>query len=257
MAGCWPRGSYNGQIRLWDLQSKKELNKSEGHGPPVSKLEFSTDGDRLTSREYAGQVIDWDLRSASKIRERTEMLPPELGYWLGDGSYRVGLHINVDPTKSRMIVADVDRNRVMHDFGRAPLGLACALVTPDGKRMITASHRDGGDFIETWDLLSGKVLNSWTAIGEANYRPTFFWLPSSRLLFTWRNKVAVLDAATGKVLAEWQPLEKELRPMKNRLFSFYRRRMASRSHAPCRKKAESSFAIRPPDERFGGFIVPI
>jgi WD40 repeat protein/serine/threonine protein kinase len=56
-------GGSDGQVKLWDVATGKELRTLRGHTDQVRGLAFSPDGSRLASAAWDGRVIVWDVSS--------------------------------------------------------------------------------------------------------------------------------------------------------------------------------------------------
>ena len=54
-------GSDDHDIKLWDVDSERELLTLHGHSQTVTALAFFQEGDRLASVSLDGKVILWDL----------------------------------------------------------------------------------------------------------------------------------------------------------------------------------------------------
>ncbi len=64
-------GLENGMIRLWDVASRQEAAKLEGHDGWVLGLTFSPDGSQLLSGDSRGGLFLWDV-AAWKLRKRLD-----------------------------------------------------------------------------------------------------------------------------------------------------------------------------------------
>jgi WD40 repeat protein len=53
-------GPIDGTVRLWDVQSGKELPHLDGRDGWVVSLAFSPDGSKLLTGSYGGSVLIWD-----------------------------------------------------------------------------------------------------------------------------------------------------------------------------------------------------
>jgi len=60
-------GGRDGSVRLWDLESKTELARCQGHRNWVRSLAFSPDGLRALSGSYDWTVRLWDLASGRQV----------------------------------------------------------------------------------------------------------------------------------------------------------------------------------------------
>ena len=63
--------SVTNAIRLWDLESGKELHKLEGHDSSINSLAFSSDGKTLASGSDDETVRLWNVTTGRQLS-----LPP-------------------------------------------------------------------------------------------------------------------------------------------------------------------------------------
>jgi dipeptidyl aminopeptidase/acylaminoacyl peptidase len=63
--------SWDGDIRLWDVATRKEVRRFSGHDGPVSALRLSADGKRLLSMGHDGNIRRWDVADGKEVRPRS------------------------------------------------------------------------------------------------------------------------------------------------------------------------------------------
>jgi hypothetical protein len=59
--------SASGTVKLWDTRSGPEVLTLRGHTATVSNVAFSPDGQRLLSRDMAGTLRSWDVRTGKPL----------------------------------------------------------------------------------------------------------------------------------------------------------------------------------------------
>ncbi len=61
-------GSWDGTLRLWDLETGKSLRTLEGHTDWVSAVAVLADGRRALSGSEDGTLRLWDLETGESLR---------------------------------------------------------------------------------------------------------------------------------------------------------------------------------------------
>ncbi|ETO18488.1 hypothetical protein RFI_18775 [Reticulomyxa filosa] len=56
-------------IRLWDVQSGKEIKKFEGHVDGVNSVQFSFDGQMIVSSSYDTTIALWNVKAGERLKE--------------------------------------------------------------------------------------------------------------------------------------------------------------------------------------------
>ena len=141
-------GSFDGTVKVWDLNSGQEERTLSGHGGGVSALAVTGDG-RVVSGSFDGTVKVWNLNSGQEQRmlsghgDRVNAVA-----MTGDGRVVSG---SFDGTVKVWNLASGQEQRMLSGHGGAVMALA---VTGDG-RVVTGSF-DGT--VTVWDLNSGSCL---------------------------------------------------------------------------------------------------
>ncbi|MBE0544230.1 MAG: protein kinase [Verrucomicrobia bacterium] len=135
-------------IHIWDLASRRELLKLQGHREAVHDLAFSPDGRLLASVSANGGVKVWSAQPGREISDQVG-LPWGISF-TSDGRRFAYAHlpdwITVRDTQSgRQVV----RLRRLH---RMCLALA---LRPDGRQLATS---DGFGETAIWDVETGRLL---------------------------------------------------------------------------------------------------
>jgi WD40 repeat protein len=157
-------GGEDRSVRLWDLDTGKELVRLDGHTAPVRAVAFAPDGKRAVSADDEGVIRLWDLAEKKALRTLT-------GH---DGGVTC-LAFTTDG--KRLLSGGVDRSLRVWDVETGKIGqewyghddaVLCVSVSPDGTHALTGSA-DGGAIL--WELATGREL-CYLYVG----RPVYFAL---------------------------------------------------------------------------------
>ena len=171
-------------IRLWDLESGKELKKFEGHTNMIKSVALSADGKKLLSGSNDATVRIWDVDTGRELHQGAVKAIVEAVAFMADGravsggvAPRMGDKYQFDQT---IHVWDVDTGKQLKTFGSHHVwGLT---VSPDGKRLLTV----GPDkTVRLWDLDSGKELKVYAGHRGTISRCAF--LPDGKQAVTGGN----------------------------------------------------------------------
>jgi WD40 repeat protein len=209
--------SSDGAILRWDAAGGKELGAikfrapgSVGFGlPPAATL--APTGTRALTSEGGGLAI-YDLPAGTQAF----IIPGEgnrenRGTFSADGTKVVQVIGSYDAKKepARVAVWDVAAARKLGEVELPGIGFPSAVVTPEGKTLITAGVRqleEGGNptfAVTGWELATGKKLGEYT---EASGFGSGFIAAApdnkSVLAVLPKGGVAVIDCTTGKKTRE-------------------------------------------------------
>jgi WD40 repeat protein len=145
--------SYDGTLRVWDLESGQSVNTLEGHTHWVWGVTLTPDGRRAVSACEDCMLRVWDLKSGRSVGTL-------------EGHTRGVRGVAVTPDGRRAVSASYDRTLRVWDLEsgqcvntleghtREVRGVA---VAPGGCRAVSASA-DGT--LRVWDLKSGQCVNT-------------------------------------------------------------------------------------------------
>lgn len=143
-------GAADGSVRIWDVQSPKELRVLKGHSQPVRALDFSRDGRLLASGSSDGTLRVWEVASGKQV----QLIKPGKGVW----------NLSFDPTATRITSVQVGGDvafwelrsgRYLKGFRTSQL-LFSASFSPSGRTMVLGRSTGG---VEIWDLGSARRVN--------------------------------------------------------------------------------------------------
>lgn len=200
-------GGWGGAVKLWDVQSGREIRTLPGHQSAPS-LAFSPDGRRAVSFENGleGIIKLWDLQSGREIYTVTKK-----GYFnysdsisfLSNGKYFMisGLRspVYIWETATGLEIGGVNLPDDFQNKGGQ------MIVSPDGRFALTQRQGEPGlrGFVQEpaklWNLLTGRVIRE---LGRTMPYHSVFTPDGSRVLSPrYEDKSLELwDAATGSVI---------------------------------------------------------
>lgn len=185
-------------IRILDPATGKRLDTAVAHPHPIGRIEFSADGETLTTRCQSARMT-WTLRG-----ERTSVADgPEL--WDGRSgpagfSPRVWFEIGADGKTVELAGGDFDRRK---DAWRVPLGADVPErpLSVDGKRVIGAVYdaKQARWDVTVYDGPTGKRAATWTVPAKAGAtgHPAMILSGDGKTLFGFDGDVVGRDPDTG------------------------------------------------------------
>lgn len=219
--GLLGTGHADGTVRLWEVESGKELRQFHGHDPSVHSVALSGDGDRrksvpvlavyrsvhsvsfsrdgrwLASGADDGTVQLWELASGKKLRQFNghdrsvhSVAFSGDGEWLASGSD--------DCTVRLWAVASGKELRQFNGHGRGVHGVA---FSGDGK-WLASGGADGTAML--WEAATGRVLRQFR--GHAGSFLSVALSGDGKLLAAGGGDrmVWLWDTATGKELRQFK-----------------------------------------------------
>jgi len=148
----------SGQLQLYGLPSGKQLDAVHAHGGAVLDVEFSRDGRRVATGGVDGVARTWDVTGA-KLRETLTLR----GHTRPVGSVsfnRAGTRLATSgqPAGGARVwdVSPAGRGEVLTLPGPETDEHADIAFTPDGRRLVAASGREGT--VRVWSTATGKEL---------------------------------------------------------------------------------------------------
>jgi WD40 repeat protein len=184
--------SYNKEIKVWDLETGKEILTLRGHTTLVYSLAISSDGKRLYSGSHAGERNDaeikvWDVAAGK-----------EMGSLRGHTSTVRILALSADG-KRLYSAGDNQAIRVWNlDIGEVINALSfpatCLALSADGKRLFAGSDQE----IKWWNLDTGAEMLPLR--GHNFVRSLALSADGKRLYSGGDQTIKVWDVEAGKEL---------------------------------------------------------
>ncbi len=143
------------QIKVWDIESRREAGVLVGHSSFVWGLAWSPDGSVLASASQDGSVRLWDVSAYTETAVLETGWRPFCVVWSPDGS-----RLAVGNDAGLVQIWDVATEQLL-DFWQSAAGSLIISIawSPDGK---TIASGEWGGGIYLWDVETGQVRTSFT-----------------------------------------------------------------------------------------------
>jgi WD40 repeat protein len=145
--------SRDNTLKLWDLESGRELRTLTGHFASVIGVAVSADGRLAVSASADKTLKVWDLESGRELRTLAGHSEPVHGVALsGDG--RLAVSASWDKT---LKIWDLESGRELRTLAGHAHHVNGVAVRADGRRAVSASD---DNTLKVWDLESGRELRT-------------------------------------------------------------------------------------------------
>jgi WD40 repeat protein len=169
-------GSWDNSVKVWDLESGRELQTLNGHSASVSCVAATPDGRHAVSASEDDTLKIWDLESGREVRT-------VVGHW---GSVK-GVAITPD---GRYIVSaswdktlriwELSSGRELRTLKGHQAPVTSVIIVADGRWAVSTSEDDS---VRVWDLESGSELQRFTGHSDVVFHvaacPRQPWLISA------------------------------------------------------------------------------
>ncbi len=189
-------GSWDNTVRLWDVESGKEITQFLGHSHRVNSVAFSPDGRRIVSGSYDKTVRLWDVESGKEITQfighsdsvNSVAFSPD-GRRIASGSW--------DET---VRLWDVESGKEITQFIGHSDDVNSVAFSPDGRRI--ASGADDNT-VQLWDVESGKKITQF--LGHSHCVKSVAFSPDGKSIVSGSDDqtVRLWDAHTGKEITQF------------------------------------------------------
>jgi WD40 repeat protein len=185
-------GCIQGEIRLWEVASGREVRSLSGHTSWVWSVAFSPDGRLLASGSCGqgagflctqGEIRLWEVASGSEVRTleghtqsvNSVAFSPD-GRLLASGSCGQGNYIIIC-TQGEIRLWEVASGREVRSLSGHTSWVNSVAFSPDGRLLASGSH---DKTIKLWEVASGREVRSLT--GHTDDVNSVAFSPDGRLL---------------------------------------------------------------------------
>jgi len=183
--------SSDNTLKLWDVETGKEIRTFSGHSSYVNSCSAMPDGRRIISASADDTLKMWDVETGKEIRT-----------FIGHSSYVNSC--SVMPDSQRIISAsydttlklwDVETGKEIRTFSGHKEPINGCTVTPDGQHIISAS---ADKTLKLWDVETGKEIRAFK--GHLSHINNCAVTPDGQRVISASNDTALKlwDVETGK-----------------------------------------------------------
>jgi WD40 repeat protein len=198
-------GSQDKTMRLWDLQTGKEIRQFKGHTGWVWSCAWSPDNKTAVSAGSLDKTLRlWDVDTGNEIRKFEGHTGRAYGAAFSpDGKHILSGGAESDPT---LRLWETDTGKEVRKYEGHTGWIWKVLFSPDGKKALSAGCNDYSARI--WDVDSGKQLVTISQAHGENFRVGIAWHPDGKKVLTSGRDgfIRLWDAETGKELHKYTGL---------------------------------------------------
>ncbi|HKP71906.1 MAG TPA: caspase family protein, partial [Pyrinomonadaceae bacterium] len=185
-------GSKDNTVRLWDVESGRELRKLTGHAAWVKAVAFSADGKWLASASVDGAVKLWEVATGREARSfagggsiNAITFSPD-ARWLAAGN-----------AGNQVLLWNVQTGQLERTLSGHTGAVLCVAFSSDGKLLATGA-RD--NTVKLWEVATGR--ESHTLAGHGERIKSVAFSPDGRHLASgsFDKTIKLWDVARGKEL---------------------------------------------------------
>jgi WD40 repeat protein/serine/threonine protein kinase/DNA-binding XRE family transcriptional regulator len=146
----------------WDLATKEQIQKFDGHNNILREVEFLPDGNRAISGDTKGALIMWDLTNNSQVAT-FQVHTSQITDLSINPNGKTALTSSLDGT---LIIWDLNGAGEIQRFEDHKSKVLSAAFTPDGKYLLSSGGWNIGDpeedyAVRVWDVESGELLHTY------------------------------------------------------------------------------------------------
>jgi WD40 repeat protein len=152
-----------GDIRVWNVATRKELRRFEANSVTCTALSFLPDGKVLVAAGLDGGMGLWDVATGREVRRLHDRKPP------GTSIYRAALsadgkllvadveqHMGFGPSERGLVVWDVATGKEVRRLD-SPLRWISGMAFSPDCRTLAAAGGDPDSRLRTWDVTTGRA----------------------------------------------------------------------------------------------------
>ena len=177
--------SWDNTVKVWDLESGRELLSLNGHTASVSAVVVTPDGTRAVSASEDDTLKIWDLESGREVATL-------IGHWGSVKGVAItpdGRHIVSASWDKTLRVWDLESERELRILKGHEAPVTSVIVIGGGRRAVSTSE-DGT--LRVWDLESGRQVQKLAGHSDAVFQ-----------VAACQNESWVISASRDKTLKVW------------------------------------------------------
>jgi len=181
-------------LKLWDIESGRQLRTFAGHSAEVLSIAFSPDGGSALSGSADETIKLWDVASGREIRTFKHSGRVTSIVFSPDG--RTVLLGSWDQTAFELW--DVESGREIRTFRGHSSGVNSVALSPDGRTVLSGSY---DNTMKLWDVASGREIRTFN--GHSDRVNSVAFSPDGRTALSGSSDCSMVlwDIATGAELA--------------------------------------------------------
>ncbi|MGA2435980.1 MAG: AAA family ATPase, partial [Bryobacteraceae bacterium] len=186
--------SWDHTLKVWDLETGRELRTLEGHSASVQGVAVTADGQRAVSASWDNTLKEWDLETGR-----------ELCTLEGHSSHVDGVAVTPDGKRAvsassddTLKVWDLETGRELRTLEGHSDPVQGVAVTADGKRAVSASC---DETLKVWDLETGRALRTLEGHSVTVHGVAVTPDGKRAVSASWDKTLKVWDLETGRELA--------------------------------------------------------
>ncbi|MHC4403702.1 MAG: WD40 domain-containing protein [Planctomycetota bacterium] len=166
-------GSEDNTMRLWDVQTGKQIRAFSGHEESVQCAAFMPAGRHALSAGHDGTMRLWDLETGEEIR-RIDAHTFHISSMAlsSDGRLAVSTCFDWRNWRDNSIrLWDMETGSKLREFEGCNNGVHCAALSPDGRHVLAGVR--GAPWLGLWDVQTGKRTREFGTDGTRANRVAF------------------------------------------------------------------------------------
>jgi len=184
-------GVEDNTVKLWEVESGKEIRTLTGHTDDVFSVHFSPDGKCLASGSWDNTVKLWEVESGKEIRTLTG----HTDYVYSVSFSPDGKYIASGSGDNTVKLWEVKTGKEIKTLTGHKSGVNSVNFSPDGKYLASGSN---DNTVKLWEVDSGKEIRTLTGhtgdVSSVNFSPDGKYLASG----SDDSTVKLWDVKTGK-----------------------------------------------------------